>query len=424
MLKGKKIVLGITGSIAAYKSCLIIRELVKRGAEVQVVITPAGKEFITPITLSALTQKPVISDFFSQRDGTWHSHVALGLWADAMLIAPCTASTLGKMANGIADNMLITTYLSMKAPVFIAPAMDLDMYAHPTTQQNMERLKSFGNIIIEPQSGFLASGLEGKGRMEEPERIVEYLEKALGEQSDANRELAGKKILITAGPTYEKIDPVRFIGNYSSGKMGFALAEECARRGAEVTLIAGPVNSQLSILRSASPLGSSKNSQLIRRIDVESCQEMYDAAVKAFPEMDAAILCAAVADFRPAEVASEKIKRVGQTMDIHLVPNPDIAAALGKMKTEKQVMVGFALETNDEEQNAQHKLEKKNLDFIVLNSLRNEGTCFKSDENQISIISREGQKDYDKKPKSEVARDIVDELSRLVESGKRKVERE
>ena len=424
MLKGKKIVLGITGSIAAYKSCLIIRELVKRGAEVQVVITPAGKEFITPITLSALTQKPVISDFFSQRDGTWHSHVALGLWADAMLIAPCTASTLGKMANGIADNMLITTYLSMKAPVFIAPAMDLDMYAHPTTQQNMERLKSFGNIIIEPQSGFLASGLEGKGRMEEPERIVEYLEKALGEQADANRELAGKKILITAGPTYEKIDPVRFIGNYSSGKMGFALAEECARRGAEVTLIAGPVSCKISNLRSASPLGSSKNSQLIRRIDVESCQEMYDAAVKAFPEMDAAILCAAVADFRPAEVASEKIKRVGQTMDIHLVPNPDIAAALGKMKTEKQVMVGFALETNDEEQNAQHKLEKKNLDFIVLNSLRNEGTCFKSDENQISIISREGQKDYDKKPKSEVASDIVDELSRLVESGKRKVERE
>ena len=435
MLKGKKIVLGITGSIAAYKSCLIIRELVKRGAEVQVVITPAGKEFITPITLSALTQKPVISDFFSQRDGTWHSHVALGLWADAMLIAPCTASTLGKMAYGIADNMLITTYLSMKAPVFIAPAMDLDMYAHPTTQQNMERLKSFGNIIIEPQSGFLASGLEGKGRMEEPERIVEYLEKALGEQADANRELAGKKILITAGPTYEKIDPVRFIGNYSSGKMGFALAEECARRGAEVTLIAGPVNSQLSILRSASPLGSSKNSQLIRRIDVESCQEMYDAAVKAFPEMDAAILCAAVADFRPAEVASEKIKREKPTPDpsqkggedvmtLSLVPNPDIAAELGRMKREGQVMVGFALETNDEEQNAQHKLEKKNLDFIVLNSLRNEGTCFKSDENQISIISREGQKDYDKKPKSEVARDIVDELSRLVESGKRKVERE
>ena len=424
MLKGKKIVLGITGSIAAYKSCLIIRELVKRGAEVQVVITPAGKEFITPITLSALTQKPVISDFFSQRDGTWHSHVALGLWADAMLIAPCTASTLGKMANGVADNMLITTYLSMKAPVFIAPAMDLDMYAHPTTQQNMERLKSFGNIIIEPQSGFLASGLEGKGRMEEPERIVEYLEKALGEQAEASCDLAGKKIMITAGPTYEKIDPVRFIGNYSSGKMGFALAEECARRGAEVTLIAGPVSCKISIL----------NSQ-ISIINVESCQEMYDAATKAFPQMDAAILCAAVADFRPAEVASEKIKREKPTPDpsqkggedgmtLRLVPNPDIAAELGRMKREGQVMVGFALETNDEEKNAQHKLEKKNLDFIVLNSLRNEGTCFKSDENQISIISREGQKDYEKKPKTEVARDIVDELSRLVESGKRKVERE
>ena len=398
MLKGKKIVLGITGSIAAYKSCLIIRELVKRGAEVQVVITPAGKEFITPITLSALTQKPVVSEFFSQRDGTWHSHVALGLWADAMLIAPCTASTLGKMANGIADNMLITTYLSMKAPVFIAPAMDLDMYAHPTTQQNMDRLRSFGNHIIEPQSGFLASGLEGKGRMEEPERIVEYLENALCEKENVRCNLAGKKIMITAGPTYEKIDPVRFIGNYSSGKMGFALAEECARRGAEVTLIAGPVNCQF-------------NCQLIHRIDVESAMQMHDAAVSAFPQTDAAILCAAVADFRPAEVAAQKIKRVGQTMDIHLVPNPDIAAELGRMKHDGQVLVGFALETNDEQQNAEHKLKTKNLDFIVLNSLRNEGTCFKSDENQISIISAKTRKDYDKKSKTEVARDIVDELS-------------
>jgi len=395
MLKGKKIVLGITGSIAAYKSCLIIRELVKRGAEVQVVITPAGKEFITPITLSALTQKPVISDFFSQRDGTWHSHVALGLWADAMLIAPCTASTLGKMANGIADNMLITTYLSMKAPVFIAPAMDLDMYAHPTTQQNMERLKGFGNHIIEPQSGFLASGLEGKGRMEDPEKIVDCLD-VFFEKKD----LQGKRIMITAGPTYEKIDPVRFIGNYSSGKMGFALAEECARRGAEVTLVAGPVSCKISNLKTR-----------ITVINVESCQEMYDAATKAFPQTDAAILCAAVADFRPAEVADQKIKRVGQTMDIHLVPNPDIAASLGQMKQGKQVLVGFALETNDEKQNAQQKLEKKNLDFIVLNSLRNEGTCFKSDENQISIISRDGQKDYDKKSKADVARDIIDELS-------------
>jgi phosphopantothenoylcysteine decarboxylase/phosphopantothenate--cysteine ligase len=396
MLKGKKIVLGITGSIAAYKSCMIIRELVKRGAEVQVVITPAGKEFITPITLSALTQKPVISDFFSQRDGTWHSHVALGLWADAMLIAPCTASTLGKMANGIADNMLITTYLSMKAPVFIAPAMDLDMYAHPTTQQNMERLKGFGNHIIEPQSGFLASGLEGKGRMEEPEKIVDCLDLFF-----EKKDLLGKRILITAGPTYEKIDPVRFIGNYSSGKMGFALAEECARRGAEVTIIAGPVSVQSKMTN-------------VRRIDVESCQNMYDAATELFPQTDAAILCAAVADFRPAEVAEQKIKRVGQTMDIHLVSNPDIAASLGQMKKENQVLVGFALETNDEEQNAQHKLEKKNLDFIVLNSLRNEGTCFRSDENQISIISRDGQTDYDKKSKREVAADIIDELVRNI----------
>ena len=395
MLKGKKIVLGITGSIAAYKSCLIIRELVKRGAEVQVVITPAGKEFITPITLSALTQKPVISDFFSQRDGTWHSHVKLGLWADAMLIAPCTASTLGKMANGVADNMLITTYLSMKAPVFIAPAMDLDMYAHPTTQQNMERLRSFGNHIIEPQSGFLASGLEGKGRMEEPEVIVEKLSGFF--QSPLNE----KCILITAGPTYEKIDPVRFIGNYSSGKMGFALAEECARRGAEVRLVAGPVS-----LRTEHPN--------IQRIDVESCQQMYDAAIDAFKDCDAAILCAAVADFRPAEVATQKIKRVGESMDIHLVPNPDIAAELGRMKHDGQVLVGFALETNDEQQNAEKKLAKKNLDFIVLNSLRNEGTCFRSDENQISIISATGRKDYEKKPKQQVAADIIDELTQLL----------
>ena len=397
MLKGKKIVLGITGSIAAYKACYIIRGLVKAGAEVQVVITPAGKEFITPITLSALTQKPVVSEFFSQRDGTWNSHVKLGLWADAMLIAPCTASTLGKMANGVADNMLITTYLSMKAPVFIAPAMDLDMYQHPTTQQNMERLRSFGNHIIEPQSGFLASGLEGKGRMEEPENIVAYLDNFF-----EPKDLLGKKVLITAGPTYEKIDPVRFLGNYSSGKMGFALAEECARRGAEVTLIAGPVNSQLAI---------SCWSTAVQRINVESCQEMYDAATSHFPQCDAAILCAAVADFRPEHTVDQKIKRKDDDLVIHLKPNPDIAAQLGKMKKDKQVLVGFALETNDEQANAQHKLEKKNLDFIVLNSLRNEGTCFRSDENQISIISRNGQRDYDRKPKSAVARDIINELT-------------
>lgn len=399
MLKGKKIVLGITGSIAAYKACMIIRGLVKAGAEVQVVITPAGKEFITPITLSALTQKPVISDFFSQRDGTWHSHVALGLWADAMLVAPCTASTLGKMANGIADNMLITTYLSMKAPVFIAPAMDLDMYQHPTTQQNMERLRSFGNHIIEPQSGFLASGLEGKGRMEEPERIVEAMDYFF-----ETKDLAGKHIMITAGPTHEKIDPVRFIGNYSSGKMGFALAEECVRRGADVTLVCGPVSTQLS------PMAA----QLIKRINVESCQEMFNAATTVFPNCNAAILCAAVADFRPDHQADQKIKREGDDLQLRLLPNPDIAAELGRMKQSGQRLVGFALETNDEQANAQKKLQKKNLDFIVLNSLRNEGTCFQSDENQISIINADGQRDYERKSKSAVAKDIIDQLAMLL----------
>ena len=397
MLKGKKIVLGITGSIAAYKACYIIRGLIKAGAEVQVVITPAGKEFITPITLSALTQKPVISDFFAQRDGTWHSHVALGLWADAMLIAPCTASTLGKMANGVADNMLITTYLSMKAPVFIAPAMDLDMYQHPTTQENMKKLQSFGNQIIEPQSGFLASGLEGKGRMEEPEKIVEYLDKAL----DNNTPLRRKRIMITAGPTYEKIDPVRFIGNYSSGKMGFALAEECARQGAEVELIAGPV-------------ALTTNHPLIHRTNVESCEEMYQAATRLFVSCQAAILCAAVADFRPEIIATEKIKRENDDLVIHLKPTHDIAAELGKMKRNDQRLIGFALETNNEQQNAQGKLERKNFDFIVLNSLRNEGTCFQSDDNQISIISCQGQKDFPRKSKCEVAADIVNELASIL----------
>ena len=396
MLKGKKIVLGITGSIAAYKACYIIRGLVKAGAEVQVVITPAGKEFITPITLSTLTQKPVVSEFFSQRDGTWNSHVKLGLWADAMLIAPCTASTLGKMANGVADNMLVTTYLSMKAPVFIAPAMDLDMYQHPTTQANMDRLRSYGNLIIEPQSGFLASGLEGKGRMEEPENIVAYLDRYFSEISE--KSLASKKIMITAGPTYEKIDPVRFIGNYSSGKMGFALAEECARRGAEVTLIAGPVSMMCS--------------PNIRRIDVESCEEMYQVATTHYPNMDAAILCAAVADFRPENIATEKIKREKDDLVIRLKPTHDIAAQLGKMKQPGQLLVGFALETNDEEANAQKKLQKKNLDFIVLNSLQRKGTCFQSDDNQITILSANGQTAFDKKSKTEVAKDIVDELSK------------
>ena len=399
MLKGKKIVVGITGSIAAYKSCLLIRELIKKGAEVQVVITPAGKEFITPITLSALTHKPVISEFFSQRDGTWNSHVDLGLWADAMVIAPCTASTIGKMANGIADNMLITTYLSMKAPVFIAPAMDLDMYKHPSTQQNMQKLLQYGNHIIEPASGFLASGLEGKGRMEEPENIAKYLERFFATQPK-ERDLAGKHIMITAGPTYEKIDPVRFIGNYSSGKMGFALAEECLQRGATVTLITGPVS-----------LTCSPN---IQRIDVESCEEMYQAAVQVFEHTDAAILCAAVADFKPKEIAIKKIKREKDDLVLELAPTHDIAASLGKLKQAHQRLVAFALETNDEENNAEKKRKKKNADFIVLNSTRNEGTTFGTNDNQITIISEKGKKEYEKKPKTEVAHDIIDELADLL----------
>lgn len=411
MLKGKKIVLGITGSIAAYKSCLIIRGLIKRGAEVQVVITPAGKEFITPITLSALTHKPVVSEFFSQRDGTWNSHVDLGLWADAMLIAPCTASTMGKMAHGIADNMLITTYLSMKAPVFLAPAMDLDMYKHPSTQANMKTLLSYGNHIIEPEVGFLASGLEGKGRMEEPDVIVDCLDRYFDIEAEKNadcmvnaketaNDLSGKNVMITAGPTYEKIDPVRFIGNYSSGKMGFALAEECLRRGANVTLIAGPVALSCS--------------QAINRINVESCEEMYQAATQAFAENDAAILCAAVADFKPSNVADRKIKREKDDLELRLVPTHDIAAALGKMKQKNQRIVAFALETNDEEANAQKKRQKKNADFIVLNSTRNPGTTFRTDDNQITIISEKGKKEYEKKPKSEVAQDIIDELAKIL----------
>ena len=398
MLKGKKIVLGITGSIAAYKACLIIRQLVKQGAEVQVVITPAGKEFITPITLSALTSKPVISEFFAQRDGTWHSHVDLGLWADAMLIAPCTASTIGKMAHGVADNMLITTYLSMKAPVFLAPAMDLDMYRHPSTQHNLDVLRSYGNHIIEPGTGFLASGLEGKGRMEEPENIVSALSSFFEQPEE--KPLSGRHIIITAGPTYERIDPVRFIGNYSSGKMGFALAEECAARGARVTLVAGPV--------------AQKCSDSIERIDVESCQQMYEATTQAFAQADAAILCAAVADFKPESTAQSKIKREGDDLVLRLKPTHDIAAELGRMKQPGQRIVAFALETDNEEANAKDKLRRKNADFIVLNSTRIPGTTFQSDDNQITIITANDATAYPKKPKREVAADIIDRLSQLL----------
>ena len=397
MLQGKKIVLGITGSIAAYKAAILTRLLIKKGAEVQIVITPSGKEFITPITLSALTSKPVISEFFSQRDGTWHSHVDLGLWADAMIIAPATASTIGKMAHGIADNMLVTTYLSMKAPVFIAPAMDLDMFAHPATQHNLQILQSYGNHIIEPASGELASHLVGKGRMEEPENIVRKLETFFEKQND----LSGKNIMITAGPTYEKIDPVRFIGNYSSGKMGFALAESCAKRGANVTLICGPVNLQT-------------DHPNIKRINVESAEQMYQAAIQEFLNADAGILCAAVADFTPETIAKEKIKREKDKLIIQLSPTTDIASALGEKKKGNQLLIGFALETNEEIAHAQNKLRKKNFDFIVLNSLNDEGAGFRYDTNKITIIDHQNITPYPLKNKKEVAEDIIDKLVLLL----------
>ena len=397
MLRNKHIVLGITGSIAAYKACLIIRGLIKQGAEVQVVITPAGREFITPITLSTLTQKPVICDFFNHQDGTWNSHVDLGLWADAMLIAPATASTIGKMAHGVADNMLITTYLSMKAPVFIAPAMDLDMYAHPSTQENLQLLSKRGNHIIEPGTGFLASKLEGKGRMQEPEEIV----RTLDEYFSQSQELKGKRVLITAGPTYEKIDPVRFIGNYSSGKMGFALAEECARRGAEVELVSGPVSLQI-------------HHPSVHRTNVESAQEMFQAATERFTQADIAILCAAVADFTPTQVAGTKIKREGEELVLHLSPTHDIAQCLGKMKRDGQIMIGFALETNDEEAHAKDKLKRKNLDFIVMNSLQDKGAGFRHDTNKVTIIDAQDKTEYPLKDKKEVAEDIVNRICTLL----------
>lgn len=407
-LKGKRIVLGITGSIAAYKSAVLTRLLVKKGSEVQVVITPAGKEFITPVTLSTLSGKPVISEFFATGDGTWHSHVELGQWADLMIVAPATATTLGKMVNGIADNLLITTYLSMppRVPVFVAPAMDLDMFVHPSTQRNIEQLKRDGVHIIDPGEGELASHLEGKGRMEEPENITAIIEEYLAGQESAQaapgissikQNDSPKKILITAGPTYERIDPVRFIGNFSSGKMGFALAEECASRGAEVTLIAGPTS-----LATRHPG--------ITRVDVESAQEMLDAAVGVFPRVDGAILSAAVADYRPRQASTDKIKRDDEgAITLTFIPNPDIAASLGKMKKEAQLIVGFALETSNEEANALKKMEKKNFDLIVLNSLKDEGAGFGHDTNKVTIISRDGTKtSFGLKSKEEVAKDIAD----------------
>lgn len=398
MLKGKHIILGITGSIAAYKAALLARLLVKEGAEVQVVMTALAKEFITPLTMATLTKKPILVDFYNPENGDWNSHVDLGLWADLMLIAPATANTIGKMASGIADNLLLTTYLSAKCPVVVAPAMDLDMYRHFATQRNLAVLRSFGNVIIEPEDGELASGLTGKGRMEEPENIVRLLERYFTAQA----EFAGKKVLITAGPTYEKIDPVRFIGNYSTGKMGFALAEEFARRGAEVVLVAGPVT-----LTTGHPS--------IRRVDVESAAEMYAEVIPAAADCDIIVSCAAVADFTPEEKAVSKIKREGENLCLKLQPTQDIAAELGKRKKEGQLLVGFALETDDEQCNAFQKLKKKNLDLIVLNSLKDEGAGFGGDTNKVTMIDRrEHIQEYALKSKREVACDIVGRVKNLL----------
>ena len=398
VLSGKHIVLGITGSIAAYKAAVLTRLLVRAGAEVQIVITPAGKEFITPITLSALSSHPVISEFFSGRDGTWNSHVDLGLWADVMLIAPASASTIGKLAHGIADNMLITTYLSMKAPVFIAPAMDLDMFAHPSTTDNLDLLAQRGNFIIEPQSGELASHLVGKGRMEEPEAIVAVLEEYFSTEQDYQ----GKHVLLTAGPTHEPIDPVRFIGNHSTGKMGIALANEFARRGAEVTLILGP--------------SSLRPREEVRVLPVITAEEMLRVAEDNIGEADIAIFAAAVADYRPLHSSDEKLKREGKgDLQLELVRNPDIAATLGSWKRPNQYFVGFALESNAGFEEAKRKMAQKNLNAIVLNSLLDKGAGFACETNKVTLFDREGGIEaYELKSKEAVARDIVDFIARRI----------
>ena len=400
MLKGKHIILGITGGIAAYKCATLTRLLVKAGAEVQVIMTPNAKQFIQPLTLSTLSGKPVISEFFTANTGQWNSHVDLGLWADALVIAPATASTIGKMANGVADNMLVTTYLSAKAPVFVAPSMDLDMMRHPSTLRNLELLRSYGNHIIEPTAGELASHLIGKGRMEEPENIVKVLDNFFKVSED----LKDKRVLITAGPTVEKIDPVRYISNFSSGKMGFALAEECASRGAHVTLVAGPVSLK------------TENAD-IRRIDVTTALEMHKAVMNELPDSDAVILCAAVADYRVEHIADKKIKREKtENPVIQLTPNPDIARSVGQAKRPGQVTVGFALETDNENVNAQGKLERKNLNFIVMNSMRDKNAGFQVDTNKVTIFTDKGETiEGECKSKRDVAHDIIDVLNKYLD---------
>ena len=404
-MKGKHIVVGITGSIAAYKTCTLVRLFVKAGAEVQVVMTPSAKEFVTPLTLATLSRHAVVSEFFDRRDGSWHSHVELGTWADVMLVAPASASTLGKMAHGIADNMLLTTYLSMKAPVFVAPAMDLDMYAHPATQENLRLLQRRGVGIIEPGEGELASALVGKGRMEEPEQIFRHMADFFRHTAESK---AGSgphrgKLLITAGPTHEYIDPVRFIGNCSTGKMGFALAEAAAEAGFEVELVSGPT--ALSVRHPG-----------IHRTDVVSAEDMFEAARQVFPTCRAAIFCAAVADFTPETTATNKIKREATgEWQIKLRPTKDIARELGAARQAGQIMAGFALETDDEMLHAEDKLARKHLDFIVLNSLRDEGAGFGHDTNKVVIIGRDGIRlPFPLKSKQEVARDIIRYLCKLM----------
>lgn len=391
-LQGKHILLGISGSIAAYKAAFLVRLLVKEGAEVQVIMTPASKEFITPVTMCALSGKPVASEFFVANDGTWHSHVDMGLWADLLLVAPATASTIAKMATGVCDNLLITTVLSAKCPVMVAPAMDLDMYRYPANQKNLQTLKSYGQIILEPGEGELASGLSGKGRMQEPEEIISKVISFFS----SPKKLYNKSFLVTAGPTYEKIDPVRYIGNRSSGKMGFAIAQSLAEEGASVTLVSGPVNLEIS-------------HPFIKIIKVESAREMEAECLKIFPDTDGAVMCAAVSDFRVENISEKrKIKRTSDGFSLSLIPNDDIASRLGSIKTENQLLVGFALETDHEMENAKEKLNKKNLDFIVLNSLTDKGACFGFDTNKISVLSDNGSIiNYPLKDKKEVAKDIV-----------------
>jgi phosphopantothenoylcysteine decarboxylase/phosphopantothenate--cysteine ligase len=393
MLKGKHILLGITGSIAAYKAAIVVRMLIKEGAEVKVIMTPLAKEFITPLTLATLSKNPILVDFFNPENGQWNSHVDLGIWSDIYLVAPASANTIAKMANGVADNLLLTTYLSARCPVVIAPAMDLDMLKHPATLKNLEVLKSRGNMIVEPASGELASGLEGKGRMEEPEKIVAFINNYFS----AKQELKNKKILVTAGPTVESIDPVRYISNHSSGKMGYAIADAFANRGAEVILVSGPVN-------------ISANNPNIKVVKVTSAKEMHEVCLAQFGICNAAIMCAAVADYTPLKASQSKIKRTQEKLSIELMPNPDIAADLGKLKKNNQLLARFALETNNEIANAKQKLAKKNLDFIVLNSLSGQ-TVFNSDYNKVTIIDKDNNiQQFELKDKLSVASDIADKV--------------